>query len=76
MKRKVYHVVPDERGWCVRRGRARYMDTWHPRKVQATARARSLAIVSGMLAQVVVHGRNGKIQFEWTYGKDPRRTRG
>ncbi len=30
----------------------------------------------GLLAQLVVHGRDGRIQFEATYGRDPRRRRG
>jgi hypothetical protein len=30
----------------------------------------------GYLSQLVVHGKNGKIQTEYTYGADPRRTKG
>lgn len=32
--------------------------------------------VRGGLAQLVVRGRNGRIQYEHTYGADPRRRRG
>ena len=28
------------------------------------------------LGQVIVKGRDGRIQYEWTYGQDPRRRRG
>lgn len=31
---------------------------------------------AGGLAQVRVFGRNGRIQTEWTYGRDPRRSKG
>ncbi len=30
----------------------------------------------GRLAQVVLHGRDGRIRWERTYGRDPARTRG
>ncbi len=30
----------------------------------------------GRLAQVVLHGRNGRVRWERTYGRDPARTRG
>lgn len=30
----------------------------------------------GELAQLVVHGKSGRIQFERTYGADPERSRG
>lgn len=39
-------------------------------KADALAYAKKLAKTSG-LGQVVVHGKNGKIQYENTYGKDP-----
>lgn len=31
---------------------------------------------NGELSQVVIHGKNGRIQLEWTYGKDPRNVKG
>lgn len=31
---------------------------------------------SGGTAQIVVHGADGRIRFERTYGNDPRRTKG
>ena len=51
----------------------------HRWKVAALASARGLAKMihrAGGLAQVVVHGRNGRIQIEWTYGADPVRSKG
>lgn len=31
---------------------------------------------AGFLCQLVVHGKNGRIQYENTYGRDPRRYKG
>lgn len=31
---------------------------------------------NGELSQVVIHGKNGRIQLEWTYGKDPHNVKG
>ena len=33
-------------------------------------------LVAGGLAQLVIRGKNGRIQSERTYGKDPRRSKG
>jgi hypothetical protein len=77
--RSVVHIVPSERGrtrgWIVQSERtARAGDTYKT-KDAAIVRGREIAKSSG-LSQLVVHGKNGKIQFEWTYERDPRRTKG
>lgn len=76
MNRKIYHVVRGVAAWHVRRDRARRSDSCHENKTKAIARAKALASRRGVLGQVIVHGRNGRIQTERTYGNDPRRTRG
>ncbi len=77
MKRKIYHVVPALGVWWqVRHVRPNRLDSVHEKKPQAIARAKALASRRHMRAQVVIHGRNGKIQSEWTYRDDPRRSRG
>ena len=76
MNRKIYHVVMRSEAWHVRRTRARRSSGCHESKAAAIVQARALASRRGSLGQVVVHGRDGKVQTEWTYGKDPRRTRG
>jgi hypothetical protein len=73
--RKVYHVVPCGRRWSVRRVGARRAARTFSRKTAAVAYARTLA-TRGALGQVRVHRSDGEIQTEYTYGKDPRRTRG
>lgn len=75
MVRKIYHVIPAGDGWRVKRIGARRADSMHGRKADAVARARVLA-KGTVLRQVRVHGENGRIQAEYTYGRDPRRSRG
>ncbi len=76
MNRKVYHVVLEHETWHVRRTRARRASGCHSSKAAAITQAKALANRPGSLGQVVVHRRDGKVQTEWTYGNDPRRTRG
>ena len=76
MKRRIYHVVLRGKEWHVRRTQARRASGCHIVKRAAIAHARQLAIHPNCLGQVVVHGKDGKVQREWTYGADPRRTRG
>jgi len=48
-------------------------------KAEAVRRAREYArqeFDDGFLSQLVVHGRDGRIQTEHTYGRDPKRTPG
>jgi hypothetical protein len=74
--RLVYHVKPTRSGrWAVaRKGAARPSATFD-RKPEAVARGRELAR-RGSKGQLVVHGQDGRIQNAFTYGSDPRRTRG
>lgn len=76
MNRKVYHVVHRGESWLVRRVRARRANGCHSSKAAAIVQAKALANRPGLLGQVVVHGRDGRVQAERTYGADPRRTRG
>lgn len=51
------------------------------RKIEAVRLARSLARAlyigpPSQLAQVKVKTKNGRYQYEWTYGEDPKRTKG
>lgn len=51
----------------------------HGTRADAVGHGRELARWDwdhGKLAQLVVHRRDGKIAFERTYGRDPRRRRG
>ncbi|HEX8003476.1 MAG TPA: DUF2188 domain-containing protein [Mycobacteriales bacterium] len=73
-ERQSYHVVPYVNGWEVRLGgdTAQHgsLGVWD-HKDMAIARAKELA-KEAELGQVVVHGEDGRIQEEFTYGEDPR----
>jgi hypothetical protein len=75
MNRKIYHVTPAAGGWRVKREHAGRADSVHGRKAPALARAKWL-VRRAALGQVKVHGKDGEIQMEYTYGKDPRRSPG
>ena len=71
--RTVYHVTPYANGWTLNlegqdedKGE---LGAWD-HKDMAIARAKELAKES-TLSQVIVHGEDGKIQEEFTYGADP-----
>ncbi len=71
MNRKTYHVTPSSNGdWKVKAEGNTRASGLHDTKVDALEQAKILA-KSHTLGQVVVHGTDGKIQTEYTYGKDP-----
>jgi hypothetical protein len=81
-KRKVYHVVPDtvhhgkKRLWKVKlAGRSTVANGVFKGKRDAIERAKELG-KKAKLGQVVVHKLDGTIQTEYTYGEDPRETKG
>ncbi|MFV0138121.1 DUF2188 domain-containing protein [Streptomyces sp. HMX87] len=80
-KRTVYHVTPagggaPEAKWQVehKEGRRPVREA-HRTQKEAISAAREKA-KEREPAQVVVHGRDGRIRTEYTYGNDPRRTPG
>jgi hypothetical protein len=75
MTRKVYYVTSVGDVWGVRRARRKRMDSIHMLKDQAIAHAKRLA-KAAPIGQVQVHGRNGRVQAEYTYREDPHSTRG
>lgn len=75
-KRVVYHVVPTSGGdWKVEKKGAERASAVSPDKQPAIQRATELA-KKAPLGQVVIHKGDGTIQKEYTYGKDPRKTKG
>jgi hypothetical protein len=74
-KRRVFHVVGSKRSWDVKPEGTGYSVSHHDSKDAALQTAKAFAKGSG-LGQVKVHGTDGKIQTEYTYGKDPKRTKG
>jgi hypothetical protein len=75
-KRGVYNVNPTGDGdWEVKEKGAERSVKVFEGKADAIARAKELA-QKASLGQVVVRKDDGKIQTEYTYGEDPRRTPG
>lgn len=63
------HVVPSGNGWSVKgAGAARATETL-PTKSQAVDRAREISRNQG--TELIVHGRDGKIQTRDSHGHDP-----
>jgi len=74
--RVVYHVVPEGDDWKIKREGAQRASAIVEKKSEAVNTAKTLAKNSGPLSQVKIHDQKGKIQTEYTYGKDPRKTKG
>jgi hypothetical protein len=75
-ERLVYHVVPNSSGerWVVSQEKAEFrreFDTKEEAVDFAKERAQKAA-----LGQVKVHKKDGNMEYESTYGEDPRRTPG
>ena len=72
--RKVYHVVPADKGWLVKLAKNK-TGTKFKTKTEAVAAAKKLG-KEAKLGQVIVHKKDGKIQTEYTYGLDPKESKG
>lgn len=70
MARKVVHVVPNKGAWNVKSEGASRAGSSHEKKSDAVDRAKEQA-KGAPTGQVVIHGKDGKIQTEHTYKKDP-----
>jgi len=69
VKRKEHHVVPRDEGWAVKKSGAT-RDTKHfDHKVDAVGFARSVSKNQG--SELIIHGRDGKIQRADSHGRDP-----
>lgn len=67
--RKEYHVVPDNNGWNVVKNNASRISFHTNLKSDAIAKGKQLSKNSG--SELIVHGRNGEIQYSNSYGNDP-----
>ena len=73
MKRTTYHVVPAGDGdWGTKKAGNKNLTKKFENKVDAINDARDRAKKSG-LGQIKIHSQKGKIQTEYTYGKDPEK---
>ena len=62
------HVVPHADGWAVRGESAERASGVYDTKAEATATARSIARNQG--TELVIHGRDGRIQSKDSHGHD------
>lgn len=77
-QRETWHVTPakgDDGGWQVKHAGKDRATSRHENKDEAIQAAKQIA-KDRKLGQVVVHKMDGTIQDEFTYGKDPRRSKG
>lgn len=69
-KRTTYHVTPSDDQWQVVKQDAQRASSLHRTKKEAVAEGRRIA-AENKPSQLVIHGQDGKIQEESTYGSDP-----
>jgi uncharacterized protein YdaT len=70
MARKEWHVVSNpDGGWDVKKPHAMRASIHSETKSEAVDRARKLCKKEG--AELVIHGKDGKIQESNSYGNDP-----
>ena len=69
-KRQVFHVTPDQGDWKVKREGAERASKTFEKKEAAVNYGREKA-KNQDLGQVIIHKKDGTIQTEHTYGKDP-----
>ncbi len=74
-KRTTYHVTKDGDTWKVKRRCAERASSRHDTKKAAVDRAREIA-KNQMPSQIIVHKEDGVIQTEYTYGDDPKGSKG
>lgn len=69
-KRKTHHVVPNaDGGWDVKKGGAKRSSGHYDTKRDAEQAARTISRNQG--TELVIHGRDGKIQRTDSHGNDP-----
>jgi hypothetical protein len=69
MAKKNQHVVPLGKGWAVKgEGNSKYTVITE-KKADATKIARNIAKNSN--SEIIIHGKDGRIQDKDSYGKDP-----
>lgn len=74
-ERVTYHVTPNVNSWEVKKAGSSQTEFLVDNKDNAVRHAKELA-QSQELGQVIVHTRDGKIAEEFTYGDDPRASKG
>ena len=68
MAKKDIHVVPHDQGWATRKEGSQRAGGVYPTKTDALGQARGQAKREHV--EVVIHGKDGKIQDSDSYGRD------
>lgn len=68
MKYKSYHVVPDEKGWNVKKGGGKTLKHFS-NKSDAKVFGKNVSV--NQKAELFIHGKDGKIQNRNSFGNDP-----
>jgi hypothetical protein len=69
-KRGTYHITHKDGDWAVKKESAQRSVETFDNKADAVIFGREVA-KDQPLGQLIVHKKDGKIQTEYTYGKDP-----
>jgi hypothetical protein len=69
MARRSIHVVPRENGWAAEKPGAKRASHVGDTKAEVESKARAQARAER--AELVIHGRNGRIQDSDSFGNDP-----
>ena len=68
------HVVPSDKGWRVEIEGTGGARSTHQTQAEAAQTARRIARQNK--AELLIHGRNGRVRDRSTYGRDPRQIKG
>ena len=74
MSRKGQHIVPNERGWSVKKAGSSRATSVHPTQQEAIAAGRRIA--QNQRTELYIHGQDGRILERSSYGNDPHPPRG
>lgn len=74
-KRTVVYVSPHEKGWQVKKEKAKKASSVHRTKEEATKGAKELA-KKAELGQAKIQKKDGTFQTEYIYGEDPKKYKG
>jgi len=68
--RKETHVVPaGNKGWAVEKDHHQRVTSYHPTKAEAVKAGREIS--KNQNTELIIHGRNGRIQNPDSHGNDP-----
>ena len=69
MSKRNQHVVPHKDGWAVKPAGGQRASSVHGTQGEAIAKGKEIA--QNQAAELIVHGRDGRIREKNSYGNDP-----